>query len=128
MTHSDRQPNHPDPLSTSFARPEEALELASQSESAEVAPETVQSQRPIPRPPTRQVKPAQPVKSRKKRQPSAADRAACRRKVRYPDRIAALFILSQTGARHGRRPKDEVRAYECPACSGWHLSSRPSRS
>jgi cytochrome c553 len=50
------------------------------------------------------------------------------RKIRYRDRIAALLALASTArGRHNRRPKDEARAYACPECHGWHLTSRRSR-
>ena len=47
-------------------------------------------------------------------------------KIRYRDRLAALLALARTqntadaaGTRHERR------AYQCPACRGWHLTSQP---
>lgn len=45
-------------------------------------------------------------------------------KVRYRDRIAALLALAsaQSKASSGR-PKHERRAYYCPKCKGWHLTS-----
>ena len=46
-------------------------------------------------------------------------------KFRYRDRVSALLALSETGRKDSRRPKDEKRAYECPACKGWHLTSVP---
>lgn len=46
-------------------------------------------------------------------------------KVRYRDRIAALLALANARHRDGsRRAKLEQRAYRCPACRGWHLTSR----
>ena len=46
-------------------------------------------------------------------------------KVRYPGRLDALIALAFVGnRRHARRPKDEVRAYKCPRCHGWHLTSQ----
>ena len=43
-------------------------------------------------------------------------------KVRYRDRIAAVLALEST--RRGGKPKRaEQRAYRCPACRGWHLTS-----
>jgi hypothetical protein len=50
---------------------------------------------------------------------------ACK-KIRYRDRVAALLALASTGRRHERRHKEEKRAYHCPACRGWHLTSRRS--
>ncbi len=52
-------------------------------------------------------------------------RAPCR-KVRYRDRIGAQLALAGLANGHGRhetRPKDERRAYRCPTCKGWHLTS-----
>lgn len=50
------------------------------------------------------------------------------RKIRYRDRLEALIALSGVGGnRHTRRTKDEIRAYECPRCKGWHLTSQTSR-
>lgn len=53
--------------------------------------------------------------------------SACR-KVRYRDRLAALLALASTGsAKHTARPKYEKRAYPCPTCRGWHLTSQEKR-
>jgi hypothetical protein len=43
----------------------------------------------------------------------------------YPDKASAevTIVLLRTK----RRPKYESRAYECPLCLKWHLSSRPAR-
>lgn len=47
-------------------------------------------------------------------------------KVRYEQRIDALFALAKCGnTRHTRRPKDEQRIYRCPRCRGWHLTATP---
>lgn len=46
-------------------------------------------------------------------------------KVRYRDRVAALLALASTGRADQRRDKNEKRAYRCPRCNGWHLTSRP---
>jgi hypothetical protein len=46
-------------------------------------------------------------------------------KVRYRDKVGALFAMSQ--ARHkdsSGRAKLEQRAYFCSRCRGWHLTSR----
>ena len=50
----------------------------------------------------------------------------CRtRKIRYSDRIAALLALSTAQTQDDpTRPKVEARAYKCPSCHGWHLTSR----
>lgn len=55
-------------------------------------------------------------------------------KLRYRDRTQAQDAL--TAAKHrgatARRfgettTRDECRAYSCPLCSGWHLTSQPHR-
>lgn len=44
-------------------------------------------------------------------------------KVRYRDRIAALLALAKL--EHDDKPgHDERRAYRCPKCRGWHLTSQ----
>jgi hypothetical protein len=48
-------------------------------------------------------------------------------KIRYRDRIAALLALASTGRADQRREKNEVRAYRCPDCRGWHLTSQRHR-
>ena len=46
-------------------------------------------------------------------------------KIRYRDRVAALLALADTRhADRSGRPKIEKRAYPCPSCHGWHLTSR----
>lgn len=45
-------------------------------------------------------------------------------KIRYRDRISALLALSKARAQDKSwRPKLEARAYRCPDCAGWHLTS-----
>ena len=41
-----------------------------------------------------------------------------RRCATYEDALAYLLRLS-------RLSKDPLRIYECPTCSGWHLTKRP---
>lgn len=49
-------------------------------------------------------------------------------KIRYRDRIAAQLELAMVGhRRHERRIKYERRAYPCPQCHGWHLTSQGTR-
>jgi hypothetical protein len=43
---------------------------------------------------------------------------ACARKRRYRDQLSAQLALAQ-------RSCGVVRAYPCPVCNGWHLTSRP---
>lgn len=49
-------------------------------------------------------------------------------KHRYRDRVAALLALAKIrAADSSRRPKTEQRAYRCPDCGGWHLTSKATR-
>lgn len=46
-------------------------------------------------------------------------------KFRYRDRIAAELALASLGREDNTaRPKTEQRAYWCPKCTGWHLTSQ----
>ena len=55
-------------------------------------------------------------------------RYRCGGKIRYRDEIAAALALATVRHQDGpRRPKLEQRAYRCPACGGWHLTSKPAR-
>jgi len=47
-------------------------------------------------------------------------------KIRYRDRLAAQIALADTSRRHQPR-REEARAYPCPQCRGWHLTSKPPR-
>jgi hypothetical protein len=50
------------------------------------------------------------------------------RKTRYRDRIAAKLALARIHHNdEPTRPKQEQRAYRCPACKGWHLTSQETR-
>ena len=44
-------------------------------------------------------------------------------KFRYADRVGALLALADSSASAKAR-RNEVRAYHCPDCEGWHLTSR----
>lgn len=44
-------------------------------------------------------------------------------KHRYRDRVGALMALADT-LRAGSGARNEVRAYKCHLCSGWHLTSK----
>lgn len=47
------------------------------------------------------------------------------RKRRYRDEIAAKLALATIQRKDkARRSKSERRAYRCPLCGGWHLTSR----
>jgi hypothetical protein len=46
-------------------------------------------------------------------------------KIRYRDELAAKIALANTKRTRGSRSlKEEKRAYRCPHCTGWHLTSR----
>ena len=46
-------------------------------------------------------------------------------KFRYRDEIAAKVALARAQRKDGsKRPKTEKRAYKCPKCRGWHLTSK----
>lgn len=44
-------------------------------------------------------------------------------KRRYPDRITAEIVLANTFRSRNTR-REEMRAYRCQKCHGWHLTSR----
>lgn len=44
-------------------------------------------------------------------------------KRKFPDRVSALLALADTLARSDGR-RNEVRAYHCPKCRRWHLTSK----
>lgn len=47
-------------------------------------------------------------------------------KVKYRDRIAALFAMATVQRKDkSHRSKVEARAYFCADCKGWHLTSKP---
>lgn len=51
-------------------------------------------------------------------------------KVRYRDELGAKIALANTAAaanRQGDEKRQEQRAYRCPKCKGWHLTSEPKR-
>ncbi|MFJ6239814.1 hypothetical protein ACIQH0_37810 [Streptomyces griseus] len=43
-------------------------------------------------------------------------------KRRYRNRLDARIALANTR----RRDRGEKRAYQCPGCHGWHLTSKPA--
>ena len=45
-------------------------------------------------------------------------------KRRYRDEIAAKLALARITAHGEAREKTPQRAYRCPACRGWHLTSQ----
>lgn len=47
-------------------------------------------------------------------------------KRRYRDHLAAKLALAHIQTNDARRPKAPVRAYACPGCAGWHLTSWPT--
>lgn len=53
--------------------------------------------------------------------------AACETgKTRYKDEIAAKLALA-TIRQKAATVHEEQRAYRCPFCRGWHLTSKPRR-
>jgi hypothetical protein len=44
-------------------------------------------------------------------------------KQRFADRVAALLALADS-FRKAKGRRNEVRAYECGRCGGWHLTSK----
>ena len=54
----------------------------------------------------------------------------CEEKIRYRTSAGAHFALWGIWIDRylrGRRNRHERRAYACPHCSGWHLTSQPKR-
>jgi hypothetical protein len=56
-------------------------------------------------------------------------------KVTYPSQRKAAEVAHAAGRRYGdpdpkqrrRKVRAKLRAYKCPNCNGWHLSSSPQR-
>lgn len=51
----------------------------------------------------------------------------CDQKMRYADRIAALLAAAKLD-RQDKPGHPERRAYSCPHCKGWHLTSQEKAS
>lgn len=66
---------------------------------------------------------AKPRKSKGRRHNT---QRTCSGKVRYRDRMEADRALHRLSVTSDRK-KVPSRKYECPECSGWHLTSRPDR-
>jgi hypothetical protein len=50
----------------------------------------------------------------------------CRRKVRYATAGTARTARKRIQLAHRRKKKPiTLRAYACPVCDGWHLTSKP---
>jgi hypothetical protein len=47
----------------------------------------------------------------------------CRPKRRYRDRRSAMLAVEKIRVHGEPREKRPVRAYLCPKCKGWHLTS-----
>lgn len=47
------------------------------------------------------------------------------RKVRYKTKKRALGSLNALRGPNSKTPTKPTAIYECPHCSGWHLTSRP---
>lgn len=48
-------------------------------------------------------------------------------KLRYSDRIGARVALAGIRRKRTRHDKNEQAVYQCPACHGWHLTSKDRR-
>lgn len=62
--------------------------------------------------------------SRKRRGASCS--CARQRKRRFRDQAQAIAALHRINNKIDRRDEKPVRAYQCPACKGWFLTSRPT--
>lgn len=66
-----------------------------------------------------------PIRRRNRAEPAEKHRCT---KVRFAERYMALDLLKkiQRGVQHGTQgpQKAPVRAYQCPYCKGWHLTSQ----
>jgi hypothetical protein len=51
----------------------------------------------------------------------------CGEKRRYRDEVAAKLALSRIATFGEQRETMPTRAYPCPICRGWHLTSQPRR-
>lgn len=45
-------------------------------------------------------------------------------KRRYRDEIGARLALAKTQSARAKGDRFETRVYRCPACRGWHLTSK----
>lgn len=48
----------------------------------------------------------------------------CENKLRYEDKKAALSQRNRILNGHRRHRPEDLRAYPCPHCKGWHLTKR----
>jgi hypothetical protein len=54
----------------------------------------------------------------------------CRGKTRFRDRdeaVRSIRAIAHHGRHQGRDGKRPTRAYLCPVCKGWHLTSQDPR-
>lgn len=49
------------------------------------------------------------------------------KKARYRDELDAMIALANMSS-DDRAKRREQRAYRCPSCRGWHLTSQPKRA
>jgi hypothetical protein len=54
-------------------------------------------------------------------------RPPCETKARYSCKADAISVAAGAMKRKRNRPK-MLRAYECPHCSGWHLTKKPLKN
>lgn len=72
------------------------------------------------RPNRKSADPSKPFKERSWK----TEKENCRRKRRYDDKKAALTARNGILGSHRRNRPENLRAYPCPFCRGWHLTRR----
>lgn len=48
----------------------------------------------------------------------------CGGKARYEDKKAAISAINHVMRGHRKNRPDNLRAYPCPNCRGWHLTKQ----
>ena len=75
--------------------------------------------------------PVRPARRRRTRRAQDIPTCVSSGKRRYRDKKSALQVLRTAVATAALNPdsrRREQRAYKCPDCRGWHLTSRPAWS
>ena len=72
------------------------------------------------------MKTTRPLRRKKELERGAGLSPGCG-KTRYTDELAAKLALADIARPDRAREGDEKRAYKCPLCQGWHLTSQPRR-